>query len=175
MKRILVAYSTTDGHTRRICERVRGVLEDGGHRVTVLPVGVDLDSQLAGFETVVLGASIRYGRHRPAVHAFVRRNAEILNHKASAFFSVNLTARKPEKRRPEANPYLGKFLRKINWQPALVAVFAGKLDYPKYGCLDRNIIRLIMSITGGPTDPQTVQEFTDWEQVKVFARRVADL
>jgi menaquinone-dependent protoporphyrinogen oxidase len=56
-----------------------------------------------------------------------------------------------------------------------VAVFGGKLNYPAYGVLDRLMIRLIMKITGGPTDPATVVVFTDWEQVDDFARVIAGL
>jgi menaquinone-dependent protoporphyrinogen oxidase len=93
----------------------------------------------------------------------------------SAFFSVNIVARKPEKNRPETNPYMKKFLRQIAWRPMLVAVFAGKLDYPRYGFLDRMMIRLIMALTKGPTDPSTVVEFTDWRQVDAFAGQVEEL
>jgi menaquinone-dependent protoporphyrinogen oxidase len=52
-------------------------------------------------------------------------------------------------------------------------VFAGKLDYPRYGLVDRMVIRLIMLITHGPTDTSTVVEFTDWQRVEAFARRIA--
>ena len=31
-------------------------------------------------------------------------------------------------------------------------MFAGKLDYQRYRFMDRNIIRFIMLVTGGPTD-----------------------
>lgn len=30
-----------------------------------------------------------------------------------------------------------------------------------------------MLITGGPTDPRAVVEFTDWNEVEAFGRRVA--
>jgi menaquinone-dependent protoporphyrinogen oxidase len=35
------------------------------------------------------------------------------------------------------------------------------------------MIRFIMWLTKGPTDPATVVEFTDWARVDAFARRVA--
>jgi len=82
-------------------------------------------------------------------------------------------ARKPEKSRPEHNPYLQKFLRRISWKPGIVAVFAGKIDYPSYRPLDRFMIRLIMWMTKGPTDPNAVIEFTDWQQVEAFGHTVA--
>ena len=56
-----------------------------------------------------------------------------------------------------------------------MAIFAGKLNYPIYNWLDRNIIRLIMRLTGGPTDPDTVMEFTDWQKVDAFGLLVSDM
>jgi menaquinone-dependent protoporphyrinogen oxidase len=132
-------------------------------------------ADLSAFDKVVLGASIRYGKHSPLVREFVDAKASVLETKPSAFFSVNLVARKPDKNRPENNPYLRKFLKEICWRPRELEVFAGKVDYPRYGFIDRLVIRLIMLITNGPTDPGTVVEFTDWSRVKAFAHRVATM
>jgi menaquinone-dependent protoporphyrinogen oxidase len=52
-------------------------------------------------------------------------------------------------------------------------VFAGKLDYPKYGFWDRTIIRFIMWMTRGPTDSTTVVEFTDWREVDAFGLAIS--
>jgi menaquinone-dependent protoporphyrinogen oxidase len=84
---------------------------------------------------------------------------------------LNVVARKPEKSKPENNPYLQKFLKRISWEPGELAVFAGMIDYPSYRFFDRLMIRLIMWMTKGPTDPRAVVEFTDWEQVEYFGRR----
>lgn len=89
------------------------------------------------------------------------------------FFSVSLVARKHDKCRPGNNPYLQKFLKQIVWKPKEQAVFAGKLDYPSYRFFDRLLIRLIMCVTKGPTDPLAVIEFTDWPQVELFARLIS--
>ena len=126
------------------------------------------DPDLALYGKIVIGARIRYGRHSPRVAAFINRHRKVLEDKPSAFFSVNIVARKPEKNRPETNPYARKFLRQVSWRPTEAAVFAGKLDYPIYGFWDRAIIRFIMWMTRGPTDPATVVEYTDWQQVEAF-------
>ena len=73
-----------------------------------------------------------------------------LNAMPSAYFSVNIVARKPGKDSPATNPYVRKFLRSVVWRPRLVEVFAGKLDYPRYGVCDRLIIRFIMLLTRRP-------------------------
>ncbi len=172
---ILIVYSTTDGHTPRICARLQQVMLGLGKEVTVLPMAQAATLALDGFDRVVLGASIRYGHHQPEVAQFIARHQGQLEHRPSAFFTVNIVARKPNKNTPATNPYLIKFLRTITWQPALTGVFAGKLDYPKYGFLDRLMIRFIMLITDGPTDPKAVVEFTNWDAVEAFAREVCAL
>lgn len=175
MSRILIAYSTTDGHTPRICERLRQVIEQQGHSATVVALAQAEALDLPAFDSIVIGASIRYGKHQPQVAQFIGRHQALLERKANAFFTVNIVARKPEKNRPETNPYLIKFLRQISWKPKLLAVFAGKLDYPRYRFFDRLMIRFIMLMTNGPTDPTAVIEFTDWQQVEAFGLRLSEM
>jgi len=175
MPHILILYSTTDGHTVKICERLQQVIEQQGHQVTVTPVTDAGQLDLHAFDTLVIGASIRYGKHSQAVHDFIQRNVQLLESKPNAFFSVNIVARKPNKNQPDTNPYLKKFLKQIAWRPQALAVFAGMLDYPRYGFFDRTMIRFIMWMTKGPTDPTAVIEFTDWQQVEAFGRRIAAL
>ena len=92
--------------------------------------------------------------------------------KKNAFFSVNVVARKPEKNTPYTNPYVIKFLEKINWKPKNIEVFAGKIDYPKYKFIDKYAIKFIMWITKGPTDTSQSYEFTDWNKVEAFAENL---
>ena len=173
MARILIVYSTTDGHTREICDRLRRVIEQQAHQVTLVPVAEVADADLEPCDKIVVGASIRYGKHRPEVVEFIERNAQVLNRKPSAFFSVSVVARKPAKNQPYTNPYVRKLLRRIAWRPREVGVFAGKIDYPRYSVVDRLVIRFIMWITNGPTDPSAVVEFTDWRQVEAFGGVIA--
>ena len=173
MARVAIIYASTDGHCRKICERLRELIETPDNQVNLVSIEDARAADLSAFDKIVVGASIRYGKHSPLVLEFVNANVRVLDTKPNAFFSVNIVARKPQKNRPETNPYLQKFLRRSRWRPKELDVFAGKLDYPRYGFLDRLMIRFIMLITKGPTDPRTVVEFTDWQRVEAFAQRVA--
>ena len=175
MSAILIIYSTTDGHTVKICEHLKQVVEQEGHHVELVAVENVGKLELNAYDKIVIGASIRYGKHSRDVHIFIEQQQRMLESKPNAFFSVNLVARKPEKRTPETNPYVKKFLSTIRWQPQQVEVFAGKINYPIYSLRDRLIIQLIMWITKGPTDPATVREFTDWDQVSEFGKRISQL
>ena len=175
MASVLILYSTTDGQTQRICQRIQQHIETAGHQVTLLSITDDVVPDLSAFDKIVIGARIRYGKHQPEVFAFIKAHLAELQRVPTAFFSVNIVARKPEKNRAETNPYVRKFLKLTPWQPTLVDVFAGKLDYPRYGFFDRMMIRFIMFITKGPTDPTAVVEFTDWQRVEDFSRKVCAL
>ncbi len=175
MAKILILYSSTDGHTGKIGRRLQQVIEQQGHTVTLISVDDVTRVDLQTFDKIVVGASIRYGKHSPKITDFIQRNQYLLDSKPNAFFSVNVVARKTEKNQPDTNPYLRKFLRQISWKPRELAVFAGKLDYPKYRFFDRLMIRFIMFLTKGPTDPKAVIEFTDWQQVESFGRIIGTM
>lgn len=173
MARFLLLYSSVDGHTRAICERVASRIEAQDHEVSLVSLDDDDGVDPARFDRVVIGASIRYGKHRDNVLQFVRRHAQTLQRQPAALFSVSLVARKPNRSSVDNNPYLKRFLAQVPWRPQLLAVFAGKLNYPVYGFWDRQVIRLIMWITKGPTRPDAIVDYTDWQQVDAFADRVA--
>ncbi len=175
MAKILILYSTTDGHTVEICNRIGQAVEALGDDVELIDVKTDPQLAADSFDKIVIGASIRYGKHQPLVNEFIKKHQGILESHPNAFFSVNVVARKPEKNTPETNPYLQKFLQKIDWKPQLLGVFAGRIDYPSLGFMDKHMIRLIMWITKGPTDPTLTVEFTDWSKVEEFGRKVSEL
>lgn len=165
----LILYSSRDGQTRAIASYIASKLQD-----TLSCDVIDLlqaDAiELGQYQRVLIGASVRYGHFHPVLEKFVKRHAEQLNQMPSAFFAVNLTARKPEKRAPQTNAYTRKFLLSSPWQPKQCAVFAGALRYPRYRWFDRFMIRLIMKITGGETDTSKEIEYTDWQQVERFTQ-----
>jgi len=175
MSNIIIIYSTTDGHTREICSRLQKITKENNNEVTLIPIEQTSELDLNKFSKIVIGASIRYGKHSKKVYEFINKNEQILDKKPNAFFSVNVVARKPDKNQPGTNPYLKKFLSQISWKPKELAVFAGKIDYQKYKILDRFMIRLIMWITKGPTDPKTNIEFTDWKQVDNFGQLISKM
>jgi menaquinone-dependent protoporphyrinogen oxidase len=175
MANILILYSTTDGHTLEICQLLQQTIEQQTHKVELVSLNDGLEVDLTPFDKIVIGASVRYGRHQSQVYQFININRLILESKPSAFFSVNVVARKSGKNQPDTNPYLKKFLRQIVWQPRALGVFAGKIDYRRYSFWDRLIIRFIMWITHGPTDPKTVIDYTDWGKVEEFGRVVSEM
>ena len=171
MSNFLIIYSSTDGHTKTICERIKSFLNDG-NLVELISLEDAKKVSLSNFEKIIIGASIRYGKHSKELYKFINLNKNILNQKKCAFFSVNVVARKPEKNTIETNPYINKFLKISKWKPNRISVFAGKVDYPNYNLFEKYIIKLIMFITGGPTDTSQSYEFTDWSKVDEFSEEL---
>ncbi len=171
MTKSLIIYSSTDGQTKKICERIMENLINKSS-VNLVSINEALNLDMESYEKIILGASIRYGRYNSLVLEFVNKNLKTLQKKYSAFFSVNVVARKENKNTPLSNPYIKKFFAGTDWRPNLVSVFAGKVDYPNYNFLNKFIIKFIMFITKGPTDTSISYEFTDWDKVKLFADEI---
>lgn len=174
MPQILIVFATTDGQTRKIAERLQTMLAKHGVESTLSDIADAPEFNLAGFDGLIAGASVRYGRHDPRMSRFLDANRSKIERMPNAFFSVNLIARKPEKRNLAGNKYLRKFLDQLSFKPGHVEIIAGKLDYPRYRFMDRIMIRMIMKMTDGPTDGKSVIEYTDWAQVDRLAERMAN-
>ena len=167
MNKIFI-YSSIDGQTLKICQRLHSKFNNSHIR------NLDdvRDDELKNFDQIIIGAGVRYGDHSKKIYDFIKKNKDILVIKKTAFFSVNATARKEDKNNPLTNPYIKKFLKKTNWKPNKINVFAGKINFPKYSFLDKYMIKLIMWITNGPTDTSKSHEFTNWEKVDEFSKEI---
>ncbi len=171
MQETLIIYSSTDGQTKIICDRLAN-FSSNPKKIKIIPLSEVDKFDLSKFNQIIIGASIRYGKHSKNLYKFIHLNKNILEQKKSVFFSVNVVARKSKKNTPETNPYIKKFLKISKWKPSKIGVFAGKVDYPNYGFFDKYVIKLIMFLTNGPTDTSQSYEFTDWSKVDDFAREL---
>lgn len=169
-------YASRDGQARKIAIRIAERL--ARHGVAAPPVDLATaqpsPAEIAPAGMVVAVLAVRYGRHLPEAVEFVKTFALLHRPPPLALASVNLTARKPGKDTAEGSVYLRKLIAHHRLKPALATAFAGKLDYPRYSFFDKHIIRFIMLMTGGPTDPTAVVEYTDWDKVDAFADGIAE-
>ena len=169
----LLIYSSTDGQTKKICDVIKENLPNK-NPIQICTVDEAINLDINKYDQIILGASIRYGNYKSNLFKFIKYNIKILETKKNAFFSVNVVARKNEKNTPDTNPYIKKFLKKTNWRPKKIEVFAGKVDYPNYNLFNKLVIRFIMFITKGPTDISHSYEFTDWGKVKKFSKELSN-
>lgn len=169
-EKYLMLYSTTDGHTKTIMDTMaRQIMEEAKVQCDVVDMRDGDKYDLGVYAKVMLGASIRYGFFSSTLYNYSAKHVEELNSMPSAFFGVNLTARKPDKNTAMTNAYTRKFLDQTEWVPQLSGVFAGALWYPRYNFFDRVMIQFIMKVTGGETDATKEIVYTDWDAVRRFA------
>jgi menaquinone-dependent protoporphyrinogen oxidase len=175
MSRVLVLYGTTDGHTRKIAAALAGVLRWEGSCVDVIDTKhVSPDVRPEGYDGVVIAGSIQIGNYQRAVERWVRRHADELNREPSAFVSVCLGVldRRPEARQ-EASAIMERFLRRNGWRPLITRTVAGAVPYTQYNWLKKWVMKRVVAKAGGDTDTTRDYEYTDWNDLRAFAREFA--
>ena len=76
----LIIYSSTDGHTKIICKRIIDFLKDG-NKAKLVSLNDAKNLNLSEFDKIIIGASIRYGKHSKELYKFIELNKNILNEK----------------------------------------------------------------------------------------------
>ena len=177
MRSVLVLYMSRGGHTARIARRICESICAAGGRAEMMDIneasheGVDW----ARYDVVALGAPVLYGSYDKDVLRFVERHRDALDRKPNSFFNVSVVARTPAKATVSGNRYLQKFLELSAWRPKDLKVIAGKVDYPSWPWYERVMIQMIMKMTGGPTDPRAVIDYTDWNDVRAYGEHLLEL
>lgn len=175
MKSVLVLYYSRGGHTAKIARAMAEHLQSQSIACDIVHIEQAADIDWQKYDVIALGACVLYGSYHKSVFEFVKQYQQQIKAKPNSFFSVNVVARNPEKRVPENNKYLQKFIELSAWTPQDVKVIAGKVDYPSWRWYDRMMIQLIMKITDGPTDPKAIIDYTDWDDVNVYADHLVSL
>ena len=175
MARALILYGTTDGHTRKIAAAMAGVLTWEGCRVDVMDAKrAAPDVRPEDYDGVVVAGSIHAGGYQRAVTRWVRRHAAALNRQRGAFVSVCLgILEQRAKAQREVRAIMARFFADSGWSPALSTTVAGALPYTRYGWLKKWIMRRMVAKAGGDTDTTRDYEYTDWDELRAFARTFA--
>jgi menaquinone-dependent protoporphyrinogen oxidase len=175
--RILVIYGTTDGHTGKVANAIANTLRVEGAEVELVhsqPNGPDPAPET--FTAVVVAASVHTNGYQRPVWRWVRRHANGLHGKPTAFVSVCLGVME---RTPAADAELANimegFFEATSWTPTVRKVVAGALPYTRYSWFKRLVVRRIVRNAYGQTDPTRDYEYTDWNDVRDFARLFARL
>ena len=75
---------------------------------------------------------------------------------------------------PEAQQRLAhtmrSFVERCGWNPIYLKPVAGTLAYTKYGWFTRWMMKRIAAKMGGDTDTTRDHEYTDWADLRAFAR-----
>jgi menaquinone-dependent protoporphyrinogen oxidase len=175
MSRILVLYGTTDGHTANIARAIGSTLRAQGTYVDIIEAGSAL-ARPDDYSGIVIAASVHAGGYQRAVKRWVRTHAHDLDTKPTAFVSVCLAVlQKDAKVQRELKAIIEGFLTTTRWQPTTTKTVAGALLYTRYNWLKRWIMKRIVAKAGGDTDTRRDYEYTDWDDLRAFVERFAQL
>lgn len=173
MPRALIIYGTTDGHTAKIANALAVHLRSAGLSVSVVDAAGNAPDPV-GFDAVIVAGSVHARGYQRAVQAWVRTHAASLNRIHTAFVSVCLGVLQHDpKVDGELRAIINEFLAATRWRPSTTKVVAGALKYTQYGFLKRWAMKRIVTRAGGDTDTSRDYEYTDWEDLRRFARTFA--
>ena len=171
MTRILVLYGTTDGHTAKISRALADALRRHGTHVDVAEAGA-ATVRPQDYAGVIVAASVHAGGYQRGVRRWVRRHAEALRAKPTAFVSVCLGVLQKDPRvQQEVAAIVTRFFTATGWQPTMTETIPGALRYTRYNWLKRLIMKRIAAKAGGDTDTTRDYEYTNWSDVRNFAER----
>ena len=169
--KILIAYGTTEGQTRKISETLAAQIRELGHAVELfdtsgLPGGLQVES----FDRIIIAGSVHERRHQESVEIFVLSRLKQLQTVPTMFLSVSLAAAF-EDGLTEAKGYVDSFLEKVDWCPTQSLLVAGAVRHGEYGYYREQILEHVVLEGRALDDPASDHEFTDWA---FLARSIAE-
>lgn len=169
--RILIVFTTVDGHTRKVATHLAKTFTEAGHGAVLADLHRVTDPlETEGLDGVILAGPVRFGRHPRRLRRFARRNREALADAESAFVSVSGAAMADDPEAEEqARGYVEKFLDRTAWEPDRTLCVGGALAYTQYNALLRRVMRSIGEKAGLSTDTSRDHEYTDWDALDAFA------
>lgn len=173
MANILIVYGTTEGHTRKIAQRIGGFIREMGHNVEVVDsADVPENFNTDGFNACIFMGSLHQGKHQRSLVHFVQKYRDVLRKVPSAFLSASLTAAsKVADHHDELQMCVDRFFEETEWTPTEWEPVAGVLLYVEYDWFKRMILKSISKKAGGDTDTSKDYEYTDWHALEEFVKQ----
>jgi len=168
-KNALIIYATMHGQAELIARRIAEAASEWDVDATVQDVRRTTGADLAQHASILLVASVHYGRHQRSISRFVKANRARLAQMQTAFISVSGDAVDPATR-PRAEQYARQFFQATGWTPAEYQIAGGAVKFTKYNVLLRYLTKRSYAARGIQLDPHRDYDYTDWEAVMRFAK-----
>jgi len=150
-----ILYATRNGTTARAA----GILADelaGG--ADLREIGKGGDAELAGYDTVLVGGSIRAGQVHKDVTALCRRHGPTLLEKRLGLFLCHMyDGETAQKQLEDAYP------AELRAHAAATGLFRGAFDFDKMGFFEKAIVKKVAGVT------ESVDKL-DLDAIEAFAR-----
>lgn len=179
MQKILILYASKQGQAEKIAHAIAGHIFSLGDQITLINIS-DVDREkpvLTSFDRLVFGSSIYVGKIDKALAQFINANAGVISPMPRSLFLVLMAAATTDTQRREKS--LTEIRRNISKQLKVhfpeIEMIAGAIKYSQYNWLVKWMMKRIARKEGGSTDTSRDHEYTDWDQVKAYAQRLASV
>ncbi|HEY7747634.1 MAG TPA: flavodoxin domain-containing protein [Aestuariivirgaceae bacterium] len=160
--RILIAYATSEGQTRKIAETVAAKVQELGHDAHLFDTATTfMDLHIDSYDKIVVASSVHQQRHQDSIEVFITARLADLQRKPTLFLSVSLSAAFSEGL-AEAQNYVRALLAATGWKPTKSLLVAGALRYAEYDYFKEQIIQHIVLKDRKVERSRGDHEFTDW-------------
>jgi len=165
--KILIAYASTEGQTRKIARYCADYLTEQGHTVELCPAEDATDTSLSRFDAVLLAGSLHAGNYQPVLVDLAKAQAGTLRNAKAAFLSVSLAAAGDD-----TEDWVGlrncvtRFAEETGWTPKTVMHVAGAFRFSEYDFFKSWAMRWIAKEKDQSVKPGEDKEYTDWAALK---------
>ena len=160
--KVLIAYATTEGQTRKISRAVADQVAELGHQAELLDTARKRrDVHTDDFDAFIVAASVHQDRHQNEIEVFVAASLDVLSAKPGMFLSVSLAAAFEEKS-ADATAYISDFIARTGWTPPHSLAVAGSLRSEEDDYFQQQILEHVILKDQDELRPDEPQEFTDW-------------
>jgi len=177
MPRILVMYATREGQTGKVANRLAEHLVAAGATVETLNAGdkpAVRGMQLESFDLLVFGGSMHAGGVESELVDFINSHRKQISRHRRSFFLVLLSAatKNPDLRTKWLADACAKLVSQLEVDFDEIEMVAGALRYSKYSAPMKWVMKRIADQAGEGTDTSKDYEYTDWQRVEDYARRL---
>lgn len=166
---ILVLFSTTEGHTRKLAQFTAARLRGYGHDVRLHDAARSDLPHPAEFDGALLFASVHLGRYQRSFVEFARKYHDALNAIPSAFVSVSLSAAGDNPSDLEGiQACVDRLQRATLWRPVAVHHAGGAMLFSAYGFLTKLAMKYIARQRGKSVNTSEDYDLTEYAGLGAF-------
>lgn len=164
--KIMIAYASTEGQTRKIAQNVADHVVDNGHSVELLELSDATHIDLGRFGGAILAGSIHAGQYQKSLTNFAAERSDDLAGIPTLLLSVSLAAAGHD-----AEDWKGldkirdEFIEATHWKPNRIEQVAGAYRPSDYDMFRRFIMRRIIATKDPDADLNADREYTDWSSL----------
>lgn len=178
----LIVYATRYGATAGTSEEIARVLREEGLDVKVVNLKEEKVKSISEYDLVIVGSGLQMFRWVGEAEDFLNKfHKELAKKKVAIFVSSMKEALKREGKTEDLEKSWKRFLEdkavKYGLYPISMSMFGGVVNYNKMNIIARRAmgaIREQLEKDGFKEDPAGVYDMRDWDEIRQWARELAN-